>query len=307
MSHTPDEKPHVHASSLWPVGFAIGLACLLVGLVISPPAAVLGALLAIVFGVLWIRDVARAHAPVDTAAAHELVGDTPSAARAAAEEHELQTYGRAGFLTLATIGLGGVIGAAVTLPSLGFAVLPSFEGDNVKYKNVDLGPIKNFPEGQFVVTTFTEDPAAGDVSRRTAYIRNNGLSKGGKPSFTTIFSRCVHLGCPVQPSGPVFEDKRVEYKDVVLTPVQPAGFGCPCHGGAYDTEGNRVAGPPVRSLDRFEFSIVNGNLVLGKPFSVGSVQGTGADATMSQYRKSYPGVHVDGIERWLYPIPVPGS
>ena len=33
--------------------------------------------------------------------------------------------------------------------------------------------------------------------------------------------------------------------------MQPAGFGCPCHGGAYDTEGNRTAGPPVRSLDRF--------------------------------------------------------
>ena len=24
-----------------------------------------------------------------------------------------------------------------------------------------------------------------------------------------------------------------------------AGFGCPCHGGQYDTEGNRTAGPPV--------------------------------------------------------------
>ena len=93
----------------------------------------------------------------------------------------------------------------------------------------------------------------------------------------------------------------------MLTPVQPAGFGCPCHGGAYDTEGNRTAGPPVRSLDRFAFSIVNGSLVLGKPFSVGHVEGTGADAKMSRYRKAYPGVHVDGIERWLYPIPVPGT
>ena len=25
------------------------------------------------------------------------------------------------------------------------------------------------------------------------------------------------------------------------------------------------------------------------------------------YYKAYPGVHVDGIERWLYPIPTPGS
>ena len=42
----------------------------------------------------------------------------------------------------------------------------------------------------------------------------------------------------------------------MLTPTQAAsGFGCPCHGGQYDTEGNRIAGPPVRALDRYGFSI----------------------------------------------------
>jgi menaquinol-cytochrome c reductase iron-sulfur subunit len=304
---TDSEKPNVPTPTLWPVGFAVGIACLLVGLVVSWPAVVLGAALAIVFGVLWIRDAARSHAPVDSSVAHELMGDTPSAARAAAEEEHLETYGRAGFLTVATIGLGGVIGAGVVLPSLGFAVLPSFMGEGVAWHDVDLGPISNFPEGTFVITTFTANKAQGDVSRRTAYIRNNGLTAKKEPSFTIIYSRCVHLGCPVQPNGPRLEDQTKHYKDVVLTPVKPAGFGCPCHGGAYDTEGNRIAGPPVRSLDRYAFSIVDGNLVLGKHFSVGTVEGEKADARISRYRQSYPGVHVDGIERWLYPLPVPGS
>jgi Rieske Fe-S protein len=307
VSDNTDDTPEVPGHSLWPIGFAIGIACVLVGLVVSWPAVVVGAAVTIVFGLLWIRDTARSHRPVDSRPAHELVGETPSPARAAAEEEHLETYGRAGFITLATLGLGGVIGAAVTLPSLGFAVLPSFMGEGVETNDVDLGPIKNFPEGTFVITTFTGNPAWGEVSRRTAYIRNNGLTDKKEPSFTIIFSRCVHLGCPVQPNGPKFEDKMVTYKDVTLTPVQPAGFGCPCHGGAYDTEGNRTAGPPVRSLDRFAFSIVNGNLVLGDHFSVGTVKGTGADAQISRYRQAYPGVHVDGIERWLYPIPVPGS
>jgi menaquinol-cytochrome c reductase iron-sulfur subunit len=205
-----------------------------------------------------------------------------------------------------------VIGAGVTLPSLGFAVLPSFTGEGVSAPPVDLGPLANFPEGKFVITTFVSNEAQGDVSTRTAYIRNNGLSEAKEPSFTIIYSRCVHLGCPVQPNGPRFEDQKKTYKDpagstVTLTPVQPAGFGCPCHGGAYDTEGNRTAGPPVRSLDRYAFSVKNGNLILGKHFSVGTVEGTGADARISRYRQAYPGVHVDGIERWLYPIPVPGS
>ena len=255
MSDNPDDTPQAPGHSLWPIGFAIGIAVVLVGLVISWPAAVLGAALTIVFGVLWIRDATRTHAPVDSAPAHELMGDAPSAGLAHAEEQHLETYGRAGFLTLATIGLGGVIAAGVTLPSLGFAVLPSFTGEGVETNDVDLGPISNFPEGTFVITTFTSNKLWGDVSRRTAYIRNNGLSSNKEPSFTIIYSRCVHLGCPVQPNGPKFEDQAKKYKDVTLTPVQPAGFGCPCHGGAYDVEGNRTAGPPVRSLDRYAFSI----------------------------------------------------
>ena len=61
---------------------------------------------------------------------------------------------------------------------------------------------------------------------------------------------------------------------MTITPVASvSGFQCPCHGGAYDAEGNRVAGPPVRALDRYEFMIKNGNLVLGKRYSVGKVEG----------------------------------
>jgi Rieske Fe-S protein len=172
---------------------------------------------------------------------------------------------------------------------------------------VDLGPVRNFPVGTFVIANFTWNENQGEVSRRTAYIRNNGLSATKEPSFTIIYSRCVHLGCPVTPNGPKFEEDKVTYKDVTLTPVKPAGFGCPCHGGAYDNEGNRTAGPPVRSLDRYAFSVIDGNLVLGDFFSVGTVEGTAANAVMTRYPIAYPGVHVDGISRFMYPLPVPGA
>jgi len=302
---TDDEREtqHLPAPSLWPIGFALGVACILVGLVISVPALIVGAIIALVFGFLWVRDLFVQH-PVTSATD---MAATPATAPAVTEADLGSNVDRATFLSLATIGVGGLIGAAATLPPLGFAVLPSFMGEGVKTHDVDLGPISNFPENEYVIATYLENPDAGEVSRRTAFIRNNGRTEDGIPSFTAIYSRCVHLGCPVQPNGPRFEDKEVKFKDVTITPVQPAGFGCPCHGGAYDTEGNRTAGPPVRSLDRFAFSIKDGHLILGKHFSVGTVTGTGADATMTRYRQAYPGVHVDGIERWLYPIPVPGS
>ena len=77
------------------------------------------------------------------------------------------------------------------------------------------------------------------------------------------------------------------------------------HGGSYDTEGNRIAGPPVRALDRFEFAVHTGRLVLLDTYSVSKVDGTGADAEIHRYKLAGPGEHVDGLEQILYPIQPP--
>ena len=91
-----------------------------------------------------------------------------------------------------------------------------------------------------------------------------------------------------------------------LIPTLPAGgFGCPCHGGSYDSEGNRTAGPPVRALDRYDFAIRNGRLVLLDTYSVSDVDGSGAGAKIKRYDPADPGVHVDGLQSWLYPIQAP--
>ncbi|HEY7179446.1 MAG TPA: Rieske 2Fe-2S domain-containing protein [Gaiella sp.] len=297
----PQDSHQVPTPSLWPIGFAIGIACVLVGLVVSVPVLIIGALIALVFGFLWVRDLFTTH-PVTAADAG--LGEQPRAATVADLGEPVD---RATFLSLSTIGVGALIGAGITLPPLGFAVLPSFDGEGIKTRDVNLGPLTNFPEGQYVIATFLENPAQGEVSRRTAFVRNNGRTNDGVPSFTAIYSRCVHLGCPVQPNGPIDEEAKKEVNGIELRPVLAASFGCPCHGGLYDSEGNRSAGPPVRSLDRFEFSIVNGDLILGRVFSVANVEGAGASARIAKYYKAYPGVHVDGVERFLYPIPTPGS
>jgi Rieske Fe-S protein len=306
-----DHEPHLPAPSLWPIGFAVGIACILIGLVISLLVAVIGFAIALVFGFLWLRDVTkpvRTPAPkVEPESRPPSATVAPSAAAGDAmpvmSEEEIAAYPRSTFLSLATLGLGGVIGGIITVPVLGFAVLPSFT--NQHEPNVELGPIDGFPEGQFVIATFLEDPEIGEVSRRTMFIRNNGPLES-QPSFTVLYSRCAHLGCPVQPNGPVFDDqKKTVGNNVELTPAQPVGFGCPCHGGQYDTEGNRTAGPPVRALDRAEFSIRDGKLFIGSFYSVSEVQGAGARARIKKYGRMPPGVHVDGPSAWLYPLEVP--
>jgi Rieske Fe-S protein len=296
LSDNGHDTPHLPGPSLWPIGFAIGIACLLLGLVISWIVALIGAILAVVFGLLWARDVTvdvRGEVP---AVEPEARGPQPTEVA----EEPLPAIPRSKFLEASLIGLSGVLGAAFTLPVLGFMVLPSFT--DVEEDEVDLGPIDNFPENEYVIATYLAVPEQGEVTRRTAFVRNNGATESGEPSFTILYSRCVHLGCPVQPNGPIDEDAQREVNGVVLRPVLAQSFGCPCHGGQYNSEGNRTAGPPVRSLDRYSFSIRNGNLVLGELYAVGSVSGTGANARISRYPWSVPGTHVDGIEAWLYPI-----
>jgi Rieske Fe-S protein len=299
-----DDKPHLPAPTLWPVGFAVGVACLLVGLVVSWPAVAVGGAIAAVFGFLWVRDLSsgmrRAGPPPPpepaSAAAPAAVEGIPTAER----------FPRNKFLEGATLGLGALIGGVVTVPPVGLLVASAFEGQ--KFRDVDLGSLGDFPTGKFVITTFVEDPAAGEVSRRTAYIRYNGLLRG-QPSFTILSNRCAHLGCPVQPNGPVDAKPSRVVTDkagnelLKLTPAQPAGFGCPCHGGQYDTEGNRTAGPPVRGLDRYSYSIENGRLILGGAYSVDYVRGAGKDARIKKYPLHNPGQHVAGPEFWLWPIP----
>jgi quinol---cytochrome c reductase iron-sulfur subunit, bacillus type len=304
-----DESPHAPSPTLWPVGFAVGIACIFVGLIVGPVVIGVGAVLTAIFGLLWVRDAtsglrevpAEPEEPVPAAPAIPAQRGRPAMPEPG--EGELVRFPRSKFLEFSTLGIGAAIGGVVTVPTLGFTILPPFVKQG--HPEIDVGAIDDFPENKFVITTFLLKPEDGEVSRRTAYIRNNGLLDG-QPSFTILSNRCAHLGCPVQVNGLPLDDQKATEKGVDRIPTRAAaGFGCPCHGGQYDSEGNRTAGPPVRALDRYEFRIKDGRLLLGKTYSVSEVDGSGADAKIHSYPLAGPGQHVDGIEAVLYPIQPP--
>ena len=312
-----DEEAHQPSPSLWPIGFAIGIVVLLVGLIIDPLViSTIGAAIAIVFGFLWARDATRELRGQPVAVEPERRETREHAEATApppADVPETQVT-RSLFLEGATIGLGGVIGGLITVPVAGFLVLPGFLRQ--EQHKVDLGPISAFSLNRWYVSTFIVDPPQGEVSRRTAFVRNNGTvadSKGKQvPSFTIISNRCSHLGCPTQangPSGAILGEPTIKEHTVngplQLVPVVPAGYGCPCHGSQFDIEGNRTAGPAVRALDRYAFEIDNGHLILLSTYSVSHVVGTGAEAKIYKYKQSAPGNHVDGPEQWFYPLQPP--
>jgi Rieske Fe-S protein len=283
--------------TIWPVSFAIGVAVLLVGLIVNLEViAPLGGAISLVAAFAWIRGTGK---PPRTRAAE------PAAASLSKATSE--RYSRSRLLSLATLGLGGVITAAVALPAVGLSVFASLR--RAPDKPVDLGPIDAFPEGRFVISTFLADPTQGAVSRRTAYIRNNGLV-GTLPSFTILSSRCTHVGCPTQPEGlPLDKERKAERTatgPVSLVPTAGvSGFGCPCHGSQFDQEGNRTAGPAARALDRYGFSVLDGRLWLGPRYSVSRVDGTGARARIHAFPLLDPGEPVTGPERLFYALQPP--
>ena len=154
---------------------------------------------------LWVRDLDRRRTALDARA--EVAGRERAhrprrrraASRAAAPTAD-ERYPRSKFLELSTLGLGGVIGGLVTVPALGFMVLPPFLKQGVK--DHDLGPLDRLSRrASSSIATFMADPRQGDVSRRTAFVRNNGLlerasraSRSSRTTARTSAARCSRTG-----------------------------------------------------------------------------------------------------------------
>jgi Rieske Fe-S protein len=279
--------------ALAPIVFAIGIAVTLAGLIVNLEViAPSGAAISVLAAVAWIRGGAsRSRASTEPTRTEPAPGGP-------------ERFPRSRLLERATLGLGGLVAAGVALPAIGAAVLPAFSGN--KPRAIDLGPIGAFPQGEFVIATFLSEPQAGEISRRAAYVRNNGFV-GKSPSFTIMSSRCTHVGCPTQPNGPIFVQRekfeRTNVGEVKVVPTLPAGgFGCPCHGSEFDTEGNRTAGPAPRALDRYQFSNRNGRLLLGPIYSVSRVDGAGGTARIHSFKRLGDGEPASGPESFLYPV-----
>jgi quinol---cytochrome c reductase iron-sulfur subunit, bacillus type len=178
--------------------------------------------------------------------------------------------------------IGGVAVAAVALPAVGFAVAPLFEEQAEPWQAV--GALSDFSPDAYRPVTITAVEGIGETGKTTAYIRQGnpeitaGQTKYPPESpneYIAISTRCAHLGCPVR-----F--------------VETAGnFICPCHGGVYGFLGERIGGPPVRPLDRFQTRVTNGQVEVGPRYSVTN--------NLDPVRARDPGEFTGGIWNILYP------
>jgi menaquinol-cytochrome c reductase iron-sulfur subunit len=158
---------------------------------------------------------------------------------------ETEGTNRGQFLTLSTIGLGAMIGGVIGVPATAYVLAPVLH--ETTFDPVFLGDVASFnTEKGFAPTaaTYIEDNKQPDTSPGLAYVHFTGKSgttwDADDAMFIVFSNRCMHLGCPI-------------------AAIPSVGFQCPCHGGAYNTTGARVAGPPIRPLDRFAWQIRNKN------------------------------------------------
>jgi menaquinol-cytochrome c reductase iron-sulfur subunit len=189
--------------------------------------------------------------------------------------------------TAFTVGIqavGGVAVAAVALPAVGFALAPLFEQEDQPWQAV--GAPSDFSPDTYRPVVITAVENIGETGKTTAFVRRGNPNLTGLPSgyeketpdeFIAITTRCAHLGCPVN-----F--------------VQAArNFICPCHGGVYGFLGERIGGPPVRPLDRFQTRVnpQTKQVELGPRYSVTN--------HFDPVRARDPGEFTGGVWNVLYP------
>ncbi|NIU58009.1 MAG: Rieske 2Fe-2S domain-containing protein [Phycisphaerae bacterium] len=159
------------------------------------------------------------------------------------DDQEKKEVKRKDFLSFAIYAIGGVISFAIGIPAVAYILGPALrKADEQNW--IPLGAASKVELGVPTLFKTRVEQKAGWITNEqelTFYV----LTDNGR-DFTAMSNVCTHLGC------------RVRWVD------DQDQFFCPCHNAAFDKQGEVVAGPPPRPLDRFDVKVENDQLfVLG--------------------------------------------
>ena len=142
------------------------------------------------------------------------------------------------FFKACMAAIGGLIGLAMGVPLIGFAISPAFRKASKKW--VDLGIVDLLKGSRYKKINYVFQAKDGWVEankKRSVY-----LTDQGDGNFVVYSRVCSHLGCLVR-----WDEERDQ-------------FLCPCHGAIFDSAGNVVAGPPPRPMEKLEVKVEDGVL-----------------------------------------------
>ena len=142
------------------------------------------------------------------------------------------------FFKVGMAAIGGLIGLAMAVPLVGFAISPAFRKASKKW--VDLGIVDLLKGSRYKKINYVFRSKDGWVEaekKRSVYVTDEGAGN------FVVFSRvCSHLGC------------------LVRWDAGKDQFFCPCHGAVFDNAGNVVAGPPPRPMEKLPVKVEDGVL-----------------------------------------------
>jgi Rieske Fe-S protein len=152
-----------------------------------------------------------------------------------------QALSRREMLLKAGVAFNALVGVVLAIPIVRYILSPIARERRPGYETwLSLGSIDQFPAGQTRLAVYRNpvtSPWDGETANVPCWVRH---IDGGH--FQVFAVNCAHLGCPVR-----------------WFP-QSGLFMCPCHGGAYYSDGSRASGPPERGLFEYGFKVENGKL-----------------------------------------------
>jgi Rieske Fe-S protein len=143
---------------------------------------------------------------------------------------------RRDFIKATTGIVGGIIGAVVGIPAIGYLVDPALREDKAGAP-VTIGNLEDIQVGQFHPFSFTITKVNGWERTASSY-GGYLLRRSEDPEdILVLSSRCTHLSCTVNWN----EDTQT--------------FFCPCHDASFDAQGRVLDGPPPEPLGHFDFNV----------------------------------------------------
>lgn len=152
---------------------------------------------------------------------------------------------RRGFLKLATVAIGGAIGAVLSIPLVRMALYPmarkvvSTPTEPIDVIDEAAVPSEGPPLKVPIVATSVRD---GWARGESVVVGSAYLSKGKDGKVLALSTACPHLGCAIS------------YRESDDT------FRCPCHRSGFARSGDKLEGPSKRGLDPLAAEVVDGRV-----------------------------------------------
>lgn len=164
------------------------------------------------------------------------------------QHHGTAEVSRRAFLGYVVGAIGGFMTLAAGIPIVGSFVSPIVRGRNKGGSWVKLGGVESFTSGEPKFVQFSLSKQDGWVASR--FPKSVWAVRQQNGEFVCYNSRCTHLGCIV------------DWKDSGMGGELGWNFYSPCHGGVFTIGGKVIAGPPPRPLDRLDYKIEDGELLV---------------------------------------------